>query len=123
MKIMYKSLLVFIIIFVFSCKEENVNDDSSVGENEDKDLVLPSKAQIEWQESEIVALFNYDLHVFDDEKYDKKKNRITPVRNVNIFSPMDYNIDQWVQSAVDMGAKIAILSAVHESGFTFFSLK
>ncbi|GAB3651560.1 alpha-L-fucosidase [Echinicola sediminis] len=83
-------------------------------------LPLPSPAQLAWQESELVAVFHYDLHVFDGQKYVQARNRITPVPDYNIFNPAQLDTDQWIKAAKDMGAKIAILTATHETGFALY---
>ncbi|GAB2998350.1 alpha-L-fucosidase [Cyclobacterium sediminis] len=81
---------------------------------------LPSKAQLAWQNAEQVAIFHYDLHVFDGEKYNQAKNRITPIPDYNIFNPTKLDTDQWVKAAKDAGCKIAILTATHETGFALY---
>ena len=49
-------------------------------------IPLPTKTQIAWQDAELTALFSYDLHVFDGERYNQPKNRITPIKDQNIFN-------------------------------------
>lgn len=85
-----------------------------------QDLPLPTQAQIEWQNAELVAVYHYDLHVFDGKKYWQGENRVTPIPDANIFNPTEYNMDQWIQSAVDMGAKIAVITATQETGFAIY---
>ena len=81
---------------------------------------IPSPAQLEWQNAELVAVFHYDLHVFDGKTYRQPSNRITPIADHNIFNPESLDTDQWVRAAKDMGAKIAILTATHETGFALY---
>lgn len=81
---------------------------------------VPTQAQLEWQEAELTAVFHYDLHVFDGKKYNQGYNRITPIADVNIFHPTQYDTDQWIRCAKAMGAKIAILTATHETGFALY---
>lgn len=81
---------------------------------------IPTAAQLAWQEAELVVVYHYDLHVFDSEKYNQRKNRITPIPDYNIFNPEQLDTDQWIRSAKDMGAKIAILTATHETGFALY---
>jgi alpha-L-fucosidase len=80
---------------------------------------VPTKAQLVWQNAELVAVFHYDLHVFDGEKYNQQKNRITPIADYNIFNPkIKYRpVDK---SSKDAGCKIAILTATHETGFALY---
>jgi alpha-L-fucosidase len=68
----------------------------------------------------LVAVFHYDLHIFDGEKYNQQKNRITPIADYNIFNPKNLDTDQWIKAIKDAGFKIAILTATHETGFALY---
>ncbi len=81
---------------------------------------LPNKRQLAWQEAELGVLISYDLHVFDGKKYEQRKNRINPVDNYQIFNPQHLNTDQWIKAVKDAGAKFAILTATHETGFALY---
>lgn len=83
-------------------------------------LPIPTQAQIDWQDAELAVLISYDLHVSDGKVYKQFQNRITPIEDINIFSPNQLDTDQWIRSVKDMGAKIAILTATHETGFALF---
>lgn len=83
-------------------------------------IPIPSKAQITWQNAELTAVFHYDLHVFDGGKYIQAENRITPIKDINLFNPTELNTDQWIQTVKQMGAKIAIITATHETGFALY---
>jgi alpha-L-fucosidase len=80
----------------------------------------PNARQLAWQEAEMGVLFSYDLHVFDGVKYNQRNNRITPVPDYQIFHPAKLNTDQWIKAAKDAGAKFAILTATHETGFALY---
>ena len=67
-------------------------------------LPLPTPAQLVWQDAELVAVFHYDLHVFDGVKYNQAYNRITPMPDINIFNPEQLDTDQWIRSVKAMGA-------------------
>ena len=88
-------------------------------QNQDE-VPIPTQAQLAWQNSELVAVFHYDLHVFDGKKYNQQANRVTPVADYNIFNPKDLDTDQWVKAAKAAGCKIAILTATHETGFALY---
>lgn len=81
---------------------------------------VPNKRQLAWQEAELGVVFHYDLHVFDGKKYGQEGNRIDPVDDYQIFNPKDLDTDQWVKAAKDAGARFAILTATHETGFALF---
>ena len=86
----------------------------------EQEIPLPTKAQLTWQNAELVAVFHYDLHVFDGVRYNQKYNRITPIADYNIFHPEQLDTDQWIRSVKAMGAKIAIITATHETGFALY---
>ena len=77
----------------------------------------PAPRQMKWHEAELGVVFHYDLHVFDGQVYGQGNNRINPIEDYNIFHPDHLDTDQWIQSAKEAGAKFAILTATHETGF------
>lgn len=83
-------------------------------------MPVPHQAQLVWQNAELAAIFHYDLHVFDSVAYNQTLNRITPIQDVNIFNPNQLDTDQWIRSVKAMGAKIAIITATHETGFAIY---
>lgn len=83
-------------------------------------LPKPNAQQLAWQEAELGVVFHYDLHVFDTTKYVQSKNRNIPVYDYNIFNPGYLNVEQWVLAAKSAGARFAILTATHETGFALF---
>lgn len=94
---------------------------SLIGEaGEPVKIPLPTSAQQQWQEAELTAIFHYDLHVSDGKVYNQAINRITPIADINMFYPDQLDTDQWVQAAKTMGAKIAMITATHETGFALY---
>jgi len=83
-------------------------------------IPIPNKQQLAWQQAELGALISYDLHVLDTSKYVQSENRITPIPNYNIFNPPNLNVEQWVLAAKAAGAKFAIFTVSHETGFSFY---
>lgn len=81
------------------------------------DIPLPAARQLKWHEAELGVIFHYDLHVFDGQAYGQGSNRITPVEDYNIFAPEHLDTDQWIRAAKAAGARFAILTATHETGF------
>jgi len=82
-----------------------------------ENLPLPTAAQLRWQNAELAALVCWDLHAHDGEFYVQSKARITPVKDYNIFNPVNYDTDQWIKTLKEAGFKIAILTVSHETGF------
>lgn len=84
------------------------------------ELPKPTASQLAWQNAEMGVVFHYDLHVFDGKVYGQGYNRINPIEDYNIFNPMHLNTDQWIEAAKAAGAKFAILTATHETGFALW---
>ncbi|AQT70034.1 Alpha-L-fucosidase [Anaerohalosphaera lusitana] len=82
-------------------------------------LPTPRPAQLAWQNAEFGLVYHYDLHVFDGQDYVQSENRVTkiPMEDIDMFNPVEYDMDQWIQTAVKAGARFAILTASHETGF------
>ena len=80
-------------------------------------MPIPTPQQLAWQEAELGVVFHYDLHVFDNKHYHQNSNRKHPIEDINIFNPTQLDTDQWVRVAKAMGARFAILTASHETGF------
>jgi alpha-L-fucosidase len=80
-------------------------------------MILPTGPQLAWQDAELGVVFHYDLHVFDEKHYRQNHNRRYAIEDVDIFNPPRLDTDQWVRVARDMGARFAILTASHETGF------
>ena len=80
-------------------------------------LPNPTPQQLAWQEAELGVLISYELHTFGEGRYQQRRARIAPVDDVNRFNPEQLDTDQWVLAAKAAGARFAILTASHESGF------
>ena len=87
---------------------------------QEADLPKPNEQQLAWQEAELGVVFHYDLHVFDGKKYGQGGNRISPTDDYQIFNPENLDTDQWIKAAKAAGAKFAILTATHETGFALY---
>ena len=91
-----------------------------IAQESPSEIPVPNHAQRAWQEAELGVIFHYDLHVFDQQKYNQAENRINPVYDYNIFNPENLDTDQWVRAAKAMGAKFALITATHETGFALY---
>jgi alpha-L-fucosidase len=107
-QIPYRFFIAVILFFVFFFKITAQNQ-----------VPIPTPAQLQWQNAELVAVFHYDLHVFDGKPYNQAENRVTPIQDYNIFNPTKLDTDQWVRSIKDAGFKMAIFTVSHETGFFF----
>ena len=83
--------------------------------------VVPSKAQLEWANSEVGVLIHFDMPVFEPS-YDFRKDwNYHP--DLKIFNPTELNTDQWLAAAKSAGATYAVLVAKHCSGFSLWPTK
>lgn len=86
-----------------------------------QDNVLPTKSHIEWADCEIGVIIHLDINIFEPETFDFNNQETLP--NLSVFNPSKLNTDQWVKAAKDAGAKYAILTAKHLTGFTLWPSK
>lgn len=80
--------------------------------------VVPTKAQIEWAESEIGVLIHFDMPVFKPEYEWRRDMGKHP--DASVFNPTELDTDQWLKAAKSIGAKYAVLVAKHCSGFSLW---
>ena len=106
MKRIYLLGLVALILWACEDKPENV--------------VTPSKAQLEWADAEIGVLLHLDMPVYHPE-YNHREYGTHP--DPMTFNPTELNTDQWLETAQKLGAKYAVLTAKHGSGFTLWPTK
>lgn len=102
-------MLVLLMMACMASAQPNVNS-----------IPVPNKQQLAWQQAEFGVVFHYDLHVFDTSKYNQTVNRISPVADYNIFNPQQLDVLKWVMAVKDAGAKFAILTVTHETGFALY---
>lgn len=83
-------------------------------------IPVPNERQLAWQQAELGFIFHYDLHVFDSSLYNQTRNRVTPIPDYNIFNPKQLDVEQWILAAKAAGARFALLTATHETGFALY---
>jgi alpha-L-fucosidase len=84
-------------------------------------LVVPTKAQIEWANTEIGVLIHFDVRAFRPDYNWRRDMGNHP--DASVFNPTELNTDQWIEAATSLGAKYAILVAKHNSGFSLWPTK
>ena len=77
-------------------------------------LPRPTAEQAQWQDYEIGVFYHYDMNAFkpgwDHRKYDD-------FPKPEIFNPTKLDTNQWMEVPKALGAKYAVLTATHGSGF------
>ncbi|MFZ1290577.1 MAG: alpha-L-fucosidase [Melioribacteraceae bacterium] len=86
-----------------------------------QEIIIPTKSQIEWADCEIGVIIHLDINIFAPETFDFNNQETLP--SLSLFNPSKLNTDQWVKSAKEAGAKYAILTAKHLTGFTLWPSK
>jgi len=74
----------------------------------------PTPEQAAWQDYEIGMFIHYDLPVFKPGWHHRDYDHFP---RADIFNPTRLDTDQWMQAAAAMGARYAVLTATHGSGF------
>ncbi len=84
-------------------------------------LVLPTREQVKWAESEIGVIIHLDINIYAPETFHyNNKNTLPPL---SVFNPGRLNTDQWLGAAAKAGAKYAVLVAKHGTGFCLWPTK
>ncbi|WP_422082927.1 alpha-L-fucosidase [Ulvibacterium sp.] len=116
----YVRILVFMAIVLISAnchnpkKKKNGVDDNI----KTKELVLPTKRQLEWADAEIGVLIHFDINVYEPEYKWREDWDYNP--DAKIFNPVELDTDQWIKAAKDAGANYAVLVAKHCTGFSLW---
>ena len=81
----------------------------------DRRLVLPTPAQIAWQDCEIGVMYSFDLAIAAGDTTDNNAARKT--WDPNLYQPDKLDTDEWLAAAKAAGASYAIFTATHFNGF------
>lgn len=107
----YRKIIFLLPLFFLQC---------AWAQQQTKVLPLPTPSQLRWQQAEMGVLISYDLPVFLGRTYNQAVNRITPIPDANIFNPDALDTDQWIRAAAAAGARFAVLTVTHETGFALY---
>jgi alpha-L-fucosidase len=92
----------------------------TIAQRDSLEIPFPTASQLSWSKSELGVLISYDLPVFQGKPYNQNQNRIKPIPDYNSFNPQQLNTDQWIQASKLAGAKFAVLTVTHETGFAIY---
>ncbi len=99
-----KIAIILFLLFVLACKRSDVLPPRSV-------LPVPNQHQLAWQEKELYAFVHFTVNTFTDKEWGYGDE------DPNVFSPVDFNPNQWAEVLQKVGFKGAILTAKHHDGF------
>jgi alpha-L-fucosidase len=77
-------------------------------------LPRPTAEQAQWQDYEIGVFYHYDLNVFKPGWHHRQYDDFP---QPEIFNPAKLDTEQWMEVPKALGAKYAVLTATHGSGF------
>ncbi|KAG5533731.1 hypothetical protein RHGRI_027797 [Rhododendron griersonianum] len=80
-------------------------------------LPLPSYSQLKWQQREVIMFLHFGVNTFNDSEWG------TGNENPAIFNPTGLNTAQWVDTAVEAGVSLMILTAKHHDGLCLWPSK
>jgi alpha-L-fucosidase len=104
-------LLSFCVLLINAC----VSKEDVTG------IVTPSPTQIAWADAEIGLFLHLDMNMYEPETFRYEDASTLP--SLSLFNPTHLNTDQWLEAAVALGAKYAVLTAKHGTGFTLWPTK
>jgi len=77
-------------------------------------LARPTRQQLEWQDMEIGLFIHFNMETYVNyTTTDLFKELPSP----DLFNPVRLDTDQWMKAAEAIGAKYAVLTVKHDSGF------
>lgn len=78
-------------------------------------LAKPSPAQQAWQDYELGMFIHFDMNLFMPPGWWHDQYQGWP--DASLFNPVKLDTDQWMEAAKAMGAKYAVLTCNHGTGF------
>ena len=77
----------------------------------------PSPQQRAWQDLEVGIFVHFAPNTWQDREYD---NLSTPLSEIN---PAGLNTDEWVETALALGARYIVFVAKHQGGFCMWQTR
>jgi alpha-L-fucosidase len=78
-------------------------------------IVTPTRAQQAWHDLELGMFIHFDLNTWMRPHWSHREYDEWP--SPSVFNPTKLDTDQWLEAAQAMGAKYAVLTATHGTGF------
>lgn len=81
-------------------------------------IARPTREMLEWHDYELGVFFHYDIEVFQPEALGNPE----PIP-AGLWNPKKLDTDQWIRTARAAGARYALLTAKHMTGFCLWPTK
>ena len=79
-------------------------------------VATPLPRQLAWQDFELGLLYHMDLHIYMPGGHHHERSRRVKL-DPGLYNPAKLDTDQWLEGAKAAGARYAILTATHHTGF------
>lgn len=77
-------------------------------------IAKPTPAMLRWADLELGLFFHFDIQVFDTRWSHESRGPLPPAQ---AWNPRELETEQWLRTAVAAGARYALLTAKHSTGF------
>ena len=80
---------------------------------------IPTQTMLDWTELEVGLFFHYDIEVFQPEWH----FGCDDLPDISRWRPEKLDVDQWLETARKAGARYALITAKHDTGFCLWPTK
>ncbi|MBE6542600.1 MAG: hypothetical protein E7672_09195 [Ruminococcaceae bacterium] len=86
-------------------------------------IAKPTEKQLQWYDCELGVIIHYCMEIYNPDFKGHKTKEVRTELSPDKFNPTKLDVEQWVRSAWEMGAKYAVLVANHCTGFSLWPTK
>jgi alpha-L-fucosidase len=113
------TVLLAVAVTAAAADDSSSTDSGPTARTATTPVAVPTAAQLAWQDREIGAMITFNMQTYG----------LLPVAThkhpppASTFSADQLSTDQWISAAKSFGAKYAVLTATHRSGFALWPTK